>query len=76
MVRSWTFGHADGFGTLLEALRALALPTVPARDCAVETLRMPLPDESGRIHTLTALKRGGRIVSVSAFDEPPEWLDP
>ena len=39
-------------------------------------LRCPLPDPvSGGLHSLTARLREGRLVELTAFDEPPEWLD-
>lgn len=39
-------------------------------------LRGPLSDPvSGKLHSLTARVLDGRLVSLTAFDEPPEWLD-
>ena len=39
-------------------------------------LRCPLPGpESGDLHSLTARVANGRLVELTAFDEPPEWLD-
>ena len=71
-VRSWTVACESGFDTLADALRALGLadaasPPVPGE------LRLPLRDRDGRLHSLTAAERAGRIHAVSAFDEPPDW---
>lgn len=38
-------------------------------------LRRILPDLArGVDRSLTASVRGGRIVAITAFDEPPDWL--
>lgn len=71
-VRSWTVAWPAGFDTLGDALRAIGLPgssTVPDSGA----LRLPLPDGAGRLHSLTASRREGRIRSISGFDEPPDW---
>ncbi|WP_420446981.1 hypothetical protein [Candidatus Palauibacter sp.] len=74
-VRSWTAAFARGFDTMADAQRALGLPTPkrPAATAASGDLRRPLRDEAGRVHSLTAVLRAGRIRSVSGFDEPPDW---
>ena len=72
-IRSWTATFRHGFDTLADALRALGLEE-PAPPPGV--LRLPLRDAAGRVHSLTASTRDGRVRSVSGFDEPPEWDTP
>lgn len=74
LVRSWTAAFERGFDTLAEARCALGLP--PTESCAgtaAADLRQPLHDEAGRVHSMTAALRDGRIRAVSGFDEPPDW---
>ena len=74
-IRSWTVAFSKGFDTLGAALRALGLgDAAPGPETG--ELRLPLRDGAGRLHSLTASRRGARIHSVSAFDEPPDWEDP
>ena len=78
-MRSWSLAFREAYDTLDAACRALGLrPAVevdPPRD--VETLaRRPLPDPAtGKIHSLTAVRRDGVIWSLTAFDEPPDWVE-
>ena len=72
-IRSWTVACERGFDTLGDALRAFSLDRAAPTPEGAE-LRLPLRDTAGRVHSLTASRRGGRIHAVSAFDEPPEWL--
>lgn len=60
---------------MTEARRALGLPRAepPAATAAAGDLRQPLHDEAGRVHSMTAALRAGRIRAVSGFDEPPDW---
>ena len=71
-IRSWTFAFEEGFDALVAALHALGLaggvPDLPEGE-----LRLPLRDSAGRLHSLTASERDGRIHAVSAFDEAPDW---
>ena len=71
-IRSWTVAFEDGFEGLGVALPALGLGSGSPPPAAGE-LRLPLRDGAGRLHSLTASERAGRIHAVSAFDEPPDW---
>lgn len=71
-IRSWTIAFEDGFEALAAALSALGLGG-GFPDPAEGELRLPLRDGAGRLHSLTAAEREGRIRAVSAFDEPPDW---
>lgn len=79
-VASWTASFAQSLPSLRAAAERVGLwPEIapdetPAGD--VPMLRRPLPDpESGAVHSLTAGVRDGRIFQLTAFDEPPEWLE-
>lgn len=77
-VASWTATfRRNPPGSTEEAARRLGiqgLALAPPRPGA-PLLRASLPDPAtGSIHSLTARRRGGRLVQVTAFDEPPEWL--
>lgn len=72
LVRSWTASFGEGFNTVLDALCALGLPP-PRSPTRADDLRQPLRDRSGRVNSLTTSVQGGRIRSVSGFDEPPDW---
>lgn len=79
-VASWTATFAEGRGSLREATERLGLWPRCAPDAraseAGPLLRRPLPEDDGSaVHTLTARVRAGRIVQVTAFDEPPDWLE-
>lgn len=78
-VASWTATFAPGRSSLRSAAETLGLwpAAAPDRDAAEAgpLIRRPLPDPSvDRVHSLTATVRAGRIVQVTAFDEPPDWL--
>lgn len=75
LVRSWTAAFARGFDTVPEALRALGLTgsEPPAERAAIGNLRQPLHDAAGRVHSMTATVRDGKIRAVSGFDEAPDW---
>ncbi len=74
-VRSWTVTFEQGFATLEAACEALALPAPPPT-ADPRTLRFPFPDvRSRRIHSLTATVRRGLVLSLTGFDEPPDWGD-
>ncbi len=77
-VRSWTGSFEPGFESLSSACRALGIrPASPAPEDYLDeptVQRRALPDpRSGAQHTLTARWRGGRLRSLTAFDEPPDW---
>lgn len=77
-VASWTASFPGGEAGLRAAAERVGLWP----DCAPDAsptgghglLRRPLPDGRGGLHSLTATVRGGRVVQLTAFDEPPEWL--
>lgn len=73
VVRSWTVSFDRGFESLADALAALGLPEI-GTGADPGSLRLPLTDARGRVHSLTADERAGRVRSITAFDEPPEWL--
>ncbi|MCG8466941.1 MAG: hypothetical protein MJB57_01835 [Gemmatimonadetes bacterium] len=76
-VRSWTVTFDEGFETLSQACTALGLPAVVAEEVARgdhASLRAPLSsDARGAVCSLTALRRDGRVRSVTVFDEAPDW---
>lgn len=78
-VVSWTATFEAGHVTLRAAARAVGLWPAAAPDQEAATvqaplIRRPLPcPRSGRLHSLTASVRHGRITRISVFDEPPEW---
>lgn len=75
LIRSWTVAFAHGFETVAGAMRALGLPVpdLPTETVPPGDLRQPLRDEAGRVHSLTAAVKAGRVRAVSGFDEPPDW---
>lgn len=78
-VASWTVTFPKGPRSLREAAEAVGLWPACAPDADARTagplLRRPLPHpETGALHSLTARVRAGRIVQMTAFDEPPDWL--
>lgn len=79
-VASWSATFAEGHPTLRDAAATLGLwpdcaPDRKAAAAEAPLLRRPLPDPGGdAVHSLTATVRGGRIVQVTVFDEPPDWL--
>lgn len=76
---SWTAVFPGGFRMLSEAATVVGLwpqvhPDEDASGLAEPLIRRRL-DPAGRdaVHSFTATVRNGRIVSVSAFDEAPDW---
>ncbi|HKK08706.1 MAG TPA: hypothetical protein VKA44_07460 [Gemmatimonadota bacterium] len=68
-----------GVRTLREAAEPVGLwpdcsPDASAVEAEAPLLRRPLPDPGGEDASLTATVRAGRIVALTAFDEPPDWL--
>jgi len=79
-VASWTVNFANGYASLREALEELGLWPAAAPDrvprAGDRMFRRALPDpEGGPTYSLTAAIRDMRIVQITAFDEPPEWLN-
>lgn len=83
-VRSWTVNFERGQPTLEDACSALGIRPDPPHPADARPAGGPNGRESllrrgytdprsGRIDSLTARTRGGAVVSVTAFDEPPEW---
>lgn len=77
-VASWTVSLARGRPTLREAAGPFGLWPACAPDArageAEPLLRRPLPAPHGdAVHSLTATVRGGLIVGLAGFDEPPDW---
>jgi len=79
-VASWTLALAEGAATLRQVAEPTGLWPACAPDGIPErepVLRRHLPDPSGGPdRTLTATVRGGRLVALTAFDEPPDWEPP
>lgn len=78
-VASWTVSFLDGAPSLRAAAERVGLWPACAPDEAAPfrgpLLRRPLPGPAGdAVHSLTATVRDGRVVGITAFDEPPEWL--
>lgn len=77
-VASWTVTFHRPPGSTEELARRLGIPPVPLAPVEPDAplLRAPLPDPgTGALHSLTVLRRGGRYVQATAFDEPPDWID-
>lgn len=78
-VVSWTATFREGHRSLRSAASAVGLwpdcaPDARASAAGDPLIRRPLPDPGGgRPASLTAAVRNGRVVSITAFDEPPEW---
>lgn len=86
LVRSWTVTFGPGHASFEAACDAVGV-TPAAADARDEhdagppvdasgprLIRRPLPDTAGpRVHSLTAHARAGRIRSLTAFDEAPDW---
>lgn len=78
-VASWTATLESGRASLRAAAGALGLWPDVAPDCEARgrepLIRRPLEDpvDGGR-HSMTATVQRGRIVQVTVFDEPPDWL--
>ena len=77
---SWTAVFPAGFRSLSAAAAAVGLwpqvqPDENAGEVGVPLIRRRLdgPDR-GLGQSFTASIRGGLIISVSAFDEPPDWM--
>jgi hypothetical protein len=76
-VVSWTVTFLQGGPRPTDVAASLGLSLhdefepVPKDPCL---LRCPLSDPgSGDLHSLTARVEEGRLVELTAFDEPPEW---
>jgi hypothetical protein len=79
-VASWTLDLSPGARSLRDAAERVGLwpDCAPDEkpDADVGLLRRPLPGPVGpAAYSLTAAVREGRIVQLTAFDEPPDWLD-
>ncbi len=79
-VASWTVSFVHGYPSLREALERLGLWPACAPDQVPRAedrmFRRALPDPDGEAtYSLTAGIRDARIVQVTAFDEPPDWLN-
>lgn len=75
-IASWTATFRRPPGSTEELASRLGIPVAGLAPAApgAPLLRAPLPDpETGALHSLTVLRRGGRLVQVTAFDEPPDW---
>jgi len=81
-VASWTLNLPGGTSTLREAAEPAGLWPACAPDAEAagadatgsSLLRRRLPGPEGSTdRSLTATVRGGRIVALTAFDEPPDW---
>lgn len=83
-VRSWTVTFERGHPSLEAACSALGIRPDPAHPADGRPARSPegtagflrrgyTDRRSGRVDSLTARMKGGAVVSVTAFDEPPEW---
>lgn len=79
-VSSWTatFGHPPA--SLRAAAERVGLWPELEPDADVPAgggmIRRPLPaDGVGAVHSVTAAVRDGRIVQMTAFDEPPDWTE-
>lgn len=76
-VRSWTLDLEEGAEDLPSLLERLGVrPTGPVDDAPAAgggLLRCPLASTSGPA-SLTARVLEGRITSITAFDEAPDWL--
>lgn len=77
-VASWTLSFDAGPPTLREAAEPLGLWPQAAPDIAAgESEDAPIlraVGVAGRVHSLTASIKNGRIHRITLFDEPPEWL--
>ncbi len=84
VVRSWTVTFDPGRASLEIACDAVGVTPAPgdASDTigphvapgGASLIRRPLPDgASAATRSLTARLRAGRIHSLTAFDEPPDW---
>ncbi len=78
-VASWTLRLPGGASTLREATEPVGLWPACAPDAAAGSAGRPLlrrrlsGPEGSTDRSLTATVRGGRIVALTAFDEPPDW---
>lgn len=79
LVRSWTVTFAPARDSLEDACDAVGVTpaagdSLDALPSAAGMIRRPLPDAAtGGVHSLTARARAGRVRSLTAFDEPPDW---
>lgn len=79
VVASWTLTFNDGFTSLRDATEPLGLwplagPDQSAPDIERPLLRRALPGSHGRTNSLTVTVRDQRFISVSCFDEQPDWM--
>jgi hypothetical protein len=78
-VASWTLSVPGGAVSLREVAEPVGLWPDCAPDATAATAGRPLlrrrlhDPEGGPDRSLTASIRGGRIVALTAFDEPPDW---
>lgn len=79
-VASWTASFPTGHSTLRAAARVLSLWPAAGPDEVAGASGAPLIRRAlacpacAEAHSLTATVRSGRIMQLSVFDEPPEWL--
>lgn len=79
-VASWTASFEDPPASLRAAAERLGLWPELAPDAggaeAGSMIRRPLRSADGEaVHSVTAAVRDGRVVQVTAFDEPPDWRE-
>jgi hypothetical protein len=77
-VASWTLTYSTPELLPEEAARSLGLDLTGDLQLVgdSELKRCAFADPvSGGVHSLTATTVGGRLRELTAFDEPPEWLD-
>jgi hypothetical protein len=78
-VASWTLTYRTPWLRPEEAARSLRLNLTGDLRLVgdSELRRCALADPvSGQVHSLTATTVGGRLRELTAFDEPPEWVEP
>jgi len=77
-IRSWTLDLTEGFPDLPAALEAFGLrATSPIEAPSVAAGGMLRCEICARQRpaSLTARIAAGRVVALSAFDEPPDWIE-
>lgn len=83
IVRAWTATFGPGHASFEAACAAVGVTPPPgdaldddpgSRESGGGLIRRPLHDRTApRTHSLTARTRGGRVRSITVFDEPPDW---